>query len=159
MIVPNKFAQGIYIGQVYHDAWIDFHEEGTEAAAATTTVSYSVTCSAKMRPQPVDFHADHPFLFAIVHNKSYSILFAGYRQPQGLDRPSKMNLAILGGIGGIEALAAGRGFSIDAGLSARSCSGSDRVKNTARMAAGQRCKSKRPTDVARCQARSWGVVI
>ena len=90
MIVPNKFAQGIYIGQVYHDAWIDFHKEGTEAAAATTTVSYSVTCSAQMRPQPVDFHADHPFLFAIVHNKSYSILFAGWiANPKGLTGPAR----------------------------------------------------------------------
>ena len=34
---------------------------------------------------PVDFHADHPFLFAIVHNPSYSILFAGWiANPDGL---------------------------------------------------------------------------
>ena len=27
---------------------------------------------------PVDFHADHPFLFFIVHNESRSVLFAGW---------------------------------------------------------------------------------
>ncbi len=84
MIVKKIEAYRIYISQVYHDAWIEVHEEGTEAAAATTTVGYSFGCDMQMRPQPVDFHADHPFLFAIVHNKSYSILFAGWiANPKG----------------------------------------------------------------------------
>ena len=41
-----------------------------------------------MPPPHVVFHADHPFLFAIVHNKSYSILFAGWiANPKGLAPP------------------------------------------------------------------------
>ena len=85
MIVPHLDAFRIYISQVYHDTWIEVHEEGTEAAAATTTVHYSFGCSGgAINPPPVEFHADHPFLFAIVHNKSYSILFAGWiANPKG----------------------------------------------------------------------------
>jgi len=54
------------------------NEEGTEAAAATATTHFSIGCSAAPRPAPVDFHADHPFLFMVVHNPSRSILFVGW---------------------------------------------------------------------------------
>jgi len=78
MIIKKLEAFRIYISEIYHDAWIDVHEEGTEAAAATSTVHYSFGCSAAPRPMLVQFHADHPFLFMIVHNESRSILFAGW---------------------------------------------------------------------------------
>ena len=78
MIVKKMEAYQIYISEVYHDAWIEVHEEGTQAAAATTTTHFSIGCSASHRNLTVDFHADHPFLFAIVDNQSYDILFAGW---------------------------------------------------------------------------------
>jgi serpin B len=78
MIVKRLEAFRIYISEVYHDAWIALDEEGTEAAAATTTVHYSFGCSASQAPPPAEFHADHPFVFLIVHNQSRSILFAGW---------------------------------------------------------------------------------
>ncbi len=78
MIIKKIEAFRIYITEIYHDAWIDVHEEGTEAAAATSTVQFSFGCSAPHRPMPAQFHADHPFLFMIVHNESRSILFAGW---------------------------------------------------------------------------------
>lgn len=78
MINKKLEAFRIYISEIYHDAWIDVHEEGTEAAAATSTVHFSFGCSAPSRPMPAEFHADHPFLFMIVHNESRSILFAGW---------------------------------------------------------------------------------
>jgi serpin B len=86
MIIKKPEAFRIYLSEVYHDAWIEVHEEGTEAAAATTGIHFSFGCSAEPpNAPPVDFHADHPFLFAIVHNKSYSILFAGWiASPKGL---------------------------------------------------------------------------
>jgi serpin B len=87
MIVKRMEAYRIYISEVYHDAWIEVHEEGTEAAAATSTTHFSIGCSASPRPMPVDFHADHPFLYAIVHNKNYSILFAGWITNPGGLRP------------------------------------------------------------------------
>jgi serpin B len=78
MIHKKYEAFRVYISQIYHDAWIDVHEEGTEAAAATTSVGYSFGCSAQVPPRQVDFHGDHPFLLLIVHNQSRSILFAGW---------------------------------------------------------------------------------
>jgi len=78
MIIKKVESFRIYITDIYHDAWMDVHEEGTEAAAATSTVHFSFGCSAPHRPMPAEFHADHPFLFMIVHNESRSILFAGW---------------------------------------------------------------------------------
>jgi len=72
-----------------HDAWIEVNEEGTEAAAATTTTHYSIGCSAPARTPRAEFHADHPFLFFIVHNGSRSILFAGWvATAKGLASPA-----------------------------------------------------------------------
>ena len=92
MIVKNINAFRIYLSSVYHEGWVEVTEEGTEAAAATTTVGYSFGCSAPPPPPRVQFHADHPFLFFIVHNDSRSVLFAGWmmnpkgaRQPPGPD--------------------------------------------------------------------------
>ncbi len=78
MIVKKFEAYRIYISEIYHDAWIEVHEEGTQAAAVTTTTHFSIGCSASPHNLTVDFHADHPFLFAIVDNQSYDILFAGW---------------------------------------------------------------------------------
>ena len=85
MIVKKWETYLVYISDVFQDAWIEVHEKGTEAAAATTTVHYSIGCSAGPPPLPrVDFHADHPFIFAIVHNESRSVLFVGWvTDPKG----------------------------------------------------------------------------
>ena len=77
MIVKRMNAYRVYLSEVYHDAWVAVDEKGTEAAAATTSIHYSIGCAATMRQPPAVFHADHPFLFFIVHNESRSILFAG----------------------------------------------------------------------------------
>ncbi|MFO1530601.1 MAG: serpin family protein [Kiritimatiellia bacterium] len=78
MIHKREKAFRIYISNCLHDAWVRVDEEGSEAAAATTTVHYSIGCSAPSRPRPILFHADHPFLYLIVHNQSRSILFSGW---------------------------------------------------------------------------------
>ena len=84
MIVKKMDAYRIYISEIYHDAWIEVHEEGTRAAAMTTTTHFSFGCSASPSNRTVAFHADHPFLFAIVDNKSSNILFAGWiANPEG----------------------------------------------------------------------------
>jgi serpin B len=83
MIKKKIQAFRIYISQILHDGYIEVNEEGTEAAAATTTIHYSFGCSAPPPPVAVDFHADHPFLFLIVHNESRSILFAGWLSDPG----------------------------------------------------------------------------
>jgi serpin B len=65
----------LWIGAAVHKAFVDVNEEGTEAAAATGIVFRGL---AVMRePQPIEFRADHPFLFFIRDNHSGSILFMG----------------------------------------------------------------------------------
>ena len=64
--------------EIHHNAWIEVGEKGVEAAAATATVNRSFGCSAAPVPAAASFHADHPFVFAIVHKPSGSMLFGGW---------------------------------------------------------------------------------
>ncbi len=71
----NAKREPLFIGVVLHKAFVAVDEEGTEAAAAT---ALAMRAGSAVRPQdPVDFIADHPFLFLIRHNKSNTILFMG----------------------------------------------------------------------------------
>ena len=65
--------QGIFIKYVIHKAVIDVDEEGTKAAAATAVIAEQRGSDFEGRV----FHADHPFAFALVHNASNGIMFAG----------------------------------------------------------------------------------
>ena len=66
---------GLMISAAIHKAFVDVNETGTEAAAATSTVM--VAAAARMMAPPIEFNADHPFLFLIRDTKSGSILFLG----------------------------------------------------------------------------------
>ena len=63
----------LYVGAVIHQAFVDVNEEGTEAAAATAV---EVETRA-MEATPTVFRADHPFVFIIQENWTWSILFMG----------------------------------------------------------------------------------
>ena len=63
----------LFIGDVIHKAFIDLHEKGTEAAAATAVVMLK----AMYNPDKSEFIADHPFLYLIRDNNTGSILFMG----------------------------------------------------------------------------------
>ena len=76
MYDKTKTTENLYIGLVIHKAYIDVYEEGTEAAAATG-VAMQATSAVMEPPQAKIFNADHPFIFAIVHNDTGSILFMG----------------------------------------------------------------------------------
>ena len=65
--------EGLYIGLVIHQAYVDVHEKGTEAAAATAVLMRK---GGKMRTPP-SFQIDRPFIFLIRDNKTESILFMG----------------------------------------------------------------------------------
>jgi serpin B len=69
-------TKSLYISAVFHKAWGEVNEEGTEAAAATAVV---MTRSAviKQPPPPPIFRADHPFIFFIRDTRSGSVLFLG----------------------------------------------------------------------------------
>jgi len=61
------------LSDVFHKAYVDVNEAGTEAAAATG----AVMALARSVQRPVVFRADHPFVFLIRDRKSGAILFMG----------------------------------------------------------------------------------
>jgi serpin B len=81
MGMPTAFAEGaadlsgmdgtkdLFITGVFHKAFVDVNEEGTEAAAATGVIGGGGVT-------PV-FRANHPFVFLIVEKDSGAILFMG----------------------------------------------------------------------------------
>jgi serpin B len=68
-------TKNLYVRSVYHKAWGEVNEEGTEAAAATVAVAEE---KAVLEPpkRPI-FRADHPFVFLIRERQSGAILFLG----------------------------------------------------------------------------------
>lgn len=65
----------LFLSNVFHKAFVDVHEKGTEAAAATAPVM--MLTSAPLPSDPKPFKADHPFVFFIRDAKTGSILFMG----------------------------------------------------------------------------------
>ncbi|MBG0858249.1 MAG: serpin family protein [Bacteroidales bacterium] len=63
----------LLINDVTHQAFIETNEEGTEAAAATI-VDVGVT---SMPPPPLEFNADHSFLYIIREIETNAIIFMG----------------------------------------------------------------------------------
>jgi serpin B len=68
-------TRSLHISDVFHKAWGEVNEEGTEAAAATGVVMIPTSLRLPA-PTPV-FRADHPFVFLIRHTGSGSVLFLG----------------------------------------------------------------------------------
>jgi serpin B len=66
----TRVRDDVYISRVEHKTFIDVHELGTEAAAATA-VGVGVTSL------PPSIHIDRPFLFAIRERSSGTLLFIG----------------------------------------------------------------------------------
>jgi serpin B len=67
-------AMDLYITAVIHKAFVRVDEEGSEAAAATAVVVGEKSARPK---KPMQFIADHPFLFLIRDKRTGSILFLG----------------------------------------------------------------------------------
>ncbi len=67
----------LFITFIFHKAWGEINEAGTEAAAATVGgVGGAVVGGGGLYLPPV-FRADHPFVFCIIDNRSGSLLFMG----------------------------------------------------------------------------------
>jgi len=66
--------QPAYVGRAIQKTFIDVNEEGTEAAAATAVVMVAATA---IRPAPLEFKVDRPFVIALKENKTGSLLFFG----------------------------------------------------------------------------------
>jgi serpin B len=65
----------LMISKVIHKAFVDVHEKGTEAAAATAVIV--APPSAPPQYPKATFHADRPFVFLLHEHHTNSILFMG----------------------------------------------------------------------------------
>jgi serpin B len=70
-------TQNLFISDVFHKAWVEANEEGTEAAAATIVAAPASVALTKPPPPPPVFRADHPFIFCIRDTRSGTLLFLG----------------------------------------------------------------------------------
>ena len=70
-------TQNLFISDVFHKAWVEVNEEGTEAAAATIVAVAASAMPMKPPPPPPVFRADHPFIFCIRDTRFGSLLFLG----------------------------------------------------------------------------------
>ena len=70
---PSNPDEKLKISNVYHKAFVEVNEKGTEAAAATAVVMTARGAAPKIE----QFNADHPFLFAIKDTRNGTVLFLG----------------------------------------------------------------------------------
>lgn len=73
--LPN--GRKLYISDVFHKAFIEVNEEGTEAAAATAVVMTATRASETGPPTLPSFRADQPFLFFVRNLNDGTVLFMG----------------------------------------------------------------------------------
>ena len=66
----------LYISRILHKTFLQIDEEGREAAAATAVVMDRFISLVRPSP-PIYVHVDRPFLFAIQHRPSGTLLFFG----------------------------------------------------------------------------------
>jgi len=67
----------LFVSAVIHKAFVEVHEKGTEAAAATAAVVSLAMAPSEESPTVV-FRADRPFLFVILDRRSGATLFWGH---------------------------------------------------------------------------------
>ncbi len=77
MMAPRRPDSYLYVGAIYHKAWLVLDEHGTEAAAATEATLATFGVEARSAQTPMEVRADRPFLFAIQHVQSGACLFLG----------------------------------------------------------------------------------
>lgn len=65
----------LFVSKVYHKVAVEVDEEGTTAAAATVLLPMF---GSRYSPAPVNFVADHPFLFVVREDATGAILFLGH---------------------------------------------------------------------------------
>ena len=90
----------LYLSHLFHKAWGEVNEAGTEAAAATVGV---VGTTAFPEDGPPVFRADHPFLFLIRDTQTGSVLFLGrLTNPSASDAPATRTLTVTPSAGSLK---------------------------------------------------------
>ncbi|XP_058783180.1 serpin-ZX-like [Vicia villosa] len=78
MVEDSPTSEQLYVSAIYHKSYIELNERGTEAAAVNFFTMRAGCAMIRKPPQPpIDFVADHPFMFLIRENCSGTILFIG----------------------------------------------------------------------------------
>jgi serpin B len=72
-LVHLPAGQDLCVSSIFHKSFVEVNDEGTEAAAASAVVARRI--SLRM---PMDFIADHPFLFLIREDTTGVLLFVGH---------------------------------------------------------------------------------
>ncbi len=67
--------KNLYLSHVLHGAFFELSEKGVTAAAATASVMNVTSCFQE--EYPLEFRADHPFIFALVDMETKTPLFLG----------------------------------------------------------------------------------
>lgn len=75
-MVDSAVGGKLYVSSIHHKSFVEVNEEGTEAAAATAAVV--MLRRSRRRVEPLDFVADHPFLFVIREDNTGVVLFIGH---------------------------------------------------------------------------------
>jgi serpin B len=70
-------TRDLSISDVVHKAFCEINEEGTEAAAATGVVMTMRSAAPRKEPPPIEFKADHPYLYLIRDTQTGALLFLG----------------------------------------------------------------------------------
>ncbi|OVA10507.1 Serpin family [Macleaya cordata] len=74
-MVDSPEGQNLYVSSIFHKSFIEVNEEGTEAGAASVGV---IKLRALLTGGPIDFVADHPFVFLIREDMTGMVLFVGH---------------------------------------------------------------------------------
>ncbi|XP_022962081.1 serpin-ZX-like [Cucurbita moschata] len=72
-MVEPPMARNLSISKIFHKAFIEVNEEGTEAAASSAAVIQYMSAPIGL----IEFVANHPFLYLIREDKSGTLLFIG----------------------------------------------------------------------------------
>ncbi|KAI4388391.1 hypothetical protein MLD38_000724 [Melastoma candidum] len=89
----HPYRHFLEISRVYHKSFIEVKEQGTEACGVTVADDDEMGFSIyeQPKPPPVDFVADHPFLFVIREEKTKIVLFIGQAINPSLDASLNIN--------------------------------------------------------------------
>ncbi|XP_023547018.1 serpin-ZX-like isoform X2 [Cucurbita pepo subsp. pepo] len=72
-MVEPPMARNLSVSKIFHKAFIEVNEEGTEAAASSAAVIRFMSAPIGL----IEFVANHPFLYLIREDKSGTLLFIG----------------------------------------------------------------------------------